>query len=198
MSLPHSLHPSASVLNTYPHHPSVRPSLLSQEWSFGDPSHRDCGRVSFSPSLFRSFFLCGRHISYSPPSSSVSSSPGLCSELDLIVARGLLCIFVADEGEKEGREEGQRRIYSGEEVMRRSRKSIWAFQKLFGGVPLQSALQPSILPFYNSEWHNAVSLLPHSGSAAVSFFVVLISSYEIFISTPPPTPPTTPPPICQT
>ena len=129
-----ALHPS---IHTYPHPPS---SVPSKEWSFGDPSRRDCGRVSFSPSL------CGRRISYSsspssPPSSSSSSSsssPGLCSELDLIVAKdSFVFLWQTREGEKEGRK-GRIRIYSSEEVMRRSSKCttsslLWAFPQLIGG-----------------------------------------------------------------
>ena len=80
-----------------------------QERSFGDPSRRDCGRVSLPP-----LFLCGRRISYSPPSSPSSQSPppGLCSELDLIVASdSFVFLWQTREGEKIGRKYTKRGSY---------------------------------------------------------------------------------------
>ena len=90
-----ALHPS---IHTYPHPPS---SVPSKEWSFGDPSRRDCGRVSFSPSLplwppylvlfvalFAAFLIFLVFLLL--PRIMLGIRP-YCGE-------GLLCIFVADEG----------------------------------------------------------------------------------------------------
>ena len=117
----------------------------SQEWSFGDPSRRrDCGRVSLPP-----LFLCGRRISYSPPSSPSSQSPppGLCSELDLIVASdSFVFLWQTREGEKIGREYTKRGSYG----IRSLNETLDVLRCImsFSLTYQRGHLRPSISPFY--------------------------------------------------
>ena len=183
---PLSLLPSSvlsTIVRTHPHPKSgvLEPLLVVIVAEFLSLLYFFAAAVSHIP----------RHLR--PPSFSspnLPRPPGLCSELDLIVASDSF-VFLW-QTRKRVRRLGEN-TPSGE-VGRRSWNEtldILLCIMSFSLTYQRGHLRPSISPFYGCR---IAQYGISSPLRLVSFFVVLILSYEIFIS--PPTP--QPPPICQT